>query len=92
MIRYTRLAHPQDVPQYVVELAAYGVRRDTDAGYWEEICRIVKAPDEAPLHRWQVHNLLKNGKIFYCEKLADAKTLIEAFIIRAVFTARHCLD
>jgi hypothetical protein len=83
MIRYTRIAEPRAEPFYLVEMAPYEHRK---GGHWDTVAKIIKSPEK---HRWEVHDLVKNGKVFYCASLSDAKTMIEAFIIRAVYTARY---
>jgi len=90
MIRYTRKADERGRAYYSIEVAPLDVRKN--GGEWDEIGQIWKMPDETPMHRWQVRDLLKNGRLFWCETLADAKTCVEAWMIRAIMTARYCSD
>jgi hypothetical protein len=90
MIRYRQRRDEKGKIFYSIEVAPHEVRKK--GGEWDEIGQIHKMPNEAREHAWQVRDLLKNGRLFWCATLADAKTCVEAWMIRAVFTARYCSD
>lgn len=82
MIRYRRVEADQHNVVYYVELAAHGC---TD---WDTYATITKGEWDIPKRvRWAVEGL--GSRTHYCRTLADAKTCVEAWIIRAAFTAKH---